>query len=207
MGLFLTSPEYSLHLWHISQIKQKFILEVLEVCFQFVSSNILCRKTFVIKKIKGKNKRSNYFKDISWNMSQEFKHFQKRLRKCFYPLSGNSSPLTSDLCLRPRLRCPSHPAAAMALPASPPPTAPPSASPGSRHPSPSPGTWWGKTPSHSARAFYTSVLTVSNVCPLQVSPSKSQGFGEQRSQTIAALSSPPRATTALRFTTTLTFLY
>ncbi|XP_068584588.1 zinc finger protein 704 isoform X2 [Cebidichthys violaceus] len=31
-----------------------------------------------------------------------------------------------------------------------------------------------------------------------VSPSKSQGFGEQRSQTIAVLSSPPRATTALR---------
>uniref|UniRef100_A0A672HJR3 Zinc finger protein 704 n=1 Tax=Salarias fasciatus TaxID=181472 RepID=A0A672HJR3_SALFA len=30
-----------------------------------------------------------------------------------------------------------------------------------------------------------------------VSPSKSQGFGEQRSQTIAVLSSPPRATTAL----------
>uniref|UniRef100_A0A3Q3X9Q1 C2H2-type domain-containing protein n=1 Tax=Mola mola TaxID=94237 RepID=A0A3Q3X9Q1_MOLML len=30
-----------------------------------------------------------------------------------------------------------------------------------------------------------------------VSPSKSQGFGEQRSQTIAALSSPPRAATAL----------
>ncbi|XP_056877275.1 zinc finger protein 704 [Takifugu flavidus] len=30
-----------------------------------------------------------------------------------------------------------------------------------------------------------------------VSPSKSQGFGEQRSQTIAALSSPPRATAAL----------
>ncbi|KAM6900005.1 zinc finger protein 704 [Xenentodon cancila] len=30
-----------------------------------------------------------------------------------------------------------------------------------------------------------------------MSPSKSQGFGEQRSQTIAVLSSPPRATTAL----------
>lgn len=30
-----------------------------------------------------------------------------------------------------------------------------------------------------------------------LSPSKSQGFGEQRSQTIAVLSSPPRATTAL----------
>ncbi|KAM6903404.1 zinc finger protein 704 [Lycodopsis pacificus] len=30
-----------------------------------------------------------------------------------------------------------------------------------------------------------------------VSPSKSQGFGEQRSQTIAVLSSPPRATSAL----------
>lgn len=30
-----------------------------------------------------------------------------------------------------------------------------------------------------------------------ISPSKSQGFGEQRSQTIAVLSSPPRATTAL----------
>ncbi|XP_008420265.1 zinc finger protein 704 isoform X1 [Poecilia reticulata] len=30
-----------------------------------------------------------------------------------------------------------------------------------------------------------------------VSPTKSQGFGEQRSQTIAVLSSPPRATTAL----------
>ncbi|KAM4630054.1 zinc finger protein 704 isoform 2-T2 [Polymixia lowei] len=30
-----------------------------------------------------------------------------------------------------------------------------------------------------------------------VSPSKSQGFGDQRSQTIAVLSSPPRATTAL----------
>lgn len=30
-----------------------------------------------------------------------------------------------------------------------------------------------------------------------VSPSKSQGFGEQRSQTISVLSSPPRATTAL----------
>ncbi|XP_037650069.1 zinc finger protein 704 isoform X2 [Sebastes umbrosus] len=30
-----------------------------------------------------------------------------------------------------------------------------------------------------------------------VSPSKSQGFGEQRSQTIGVLSSPPRATTAL----------
>ncbi|KAM3857932.1 zinc finger protein 704 [Diretmus argenteus] len=30
-----------------------------------------------------------------------------------------------------------------------------------------------------------------------VSPSKSQGFGEQRSQTIAVLSSPPRATTSL----------
>lgn len=37
------------------------------------------------------------------------------------------------------------------------------------------------------------------VRPLQVSPSKSQGFGEQRSQTIAALSSPPRAATALRY--------
>uniref|UniRef100_A0A8C6S4S3 Zinc finger protein 704 n=1 Tax=Neogobius melanostomus TaxID=47308 RepID=A0A8C6S4S3_9GOBI len=32
---------------------------------------------------------------------------------------------------------------------------------------------------------------------LQMSPSKSQSFGEQRSQTIAVLSSPPRATTAL----------
>lgn len=37
-----------------------------------------------------------------------------------------------------------------------------------------------------------------HVSPVQVSPSKSQGFGEQRSQTIAALSSPPRATAALR---------
>lgn len=37
------------------------------------------------------------------------------------------------------------------------------------------------------------------VCPPQVSPSKSQGFSEQRSQTIAVLSSPPRATTALRY--------
>lgn len=52
MGLFLTSPEYSLYLWHISQIKQKFILEVLQVCFQFVNSSIFCRKTFVIKKLK-----------------------------------------------------------------------------------------------------------------------------------------------------------
>lgn len=45
-----------------------------------------------------------------------------------------------------------------------------------------------------------------HIFPLQVSPSKSQGFGEQRSQTIAVLSSPPRATTALRYGTSVVLM-
>lgn len=114
--------------------------------------------------------------------------------------------LTFDPALRPRLQCPSRPAAAtrpaQPPPASLPPTAPALASPGSRRPSLSLGTRWGNFNANASTKQPWSHLGSYNhkhVCPLQVSPSKSQGFGEQRSQTIAVLSSPPRATAALRY--------
>uniref|UniRef100_H3C2P6 Zinc finger protein 704 n=1 Tax=Tetraodon nigroviridis TaxID=99883 RepID=H3C2P6_TETNG len=45
--------------------------------------------------------------------------------------------------------------------------------------------------------FTGNTVLSEHASPPQVSPSRSQGFGEQRSHTIAALSSPPRATAAL----------
>lgn len=117
----------------------------------------------------------------------------------------------SPSALRPRLQCPSRPAAvtqpAQPPPASLPPTAPALASPGSHRPSLSPGPQWGNFNAHARPSIYSQPRTQSHlgsynhefICPLQVSPSKSQGFSEQRSQTIAVLSSPPRATTALRY--------
>ncbi|XP_029920028.1 zinc finger protein 704 isoform X1 [Myripristis murdjan] len=56
------------------------------------------------------------------------------------------------------------------------------------------------TPTNSSSfsiSWQSPPVTFTGNTPVQVSPSKSQGFGEQRSQTIAVLSSPPRATTAL----------
>lgn len=132
----------------------------------------------------------------------------------------NSIISVLTFALRRRLQCLSRPAA-VTWPAQPPPaslprTAPALASPGSRRLLLSLETQWEKF--NRPNIFVKLNVYISHVlfyfgfpnhnlfCSQQVSPSKSQGFGEQRSQTIAVLSSPPRATTSLRYCTRLALI-